>query len=53
MTVPARTPVEAVVPGNFKFKCLLKDANGKTKVLDPDDPAIPGGGGELEVVIGD
>jgi hypothetical protein len=49
MVVSAGPEFLAAVPGRFKFKCLLKTPNGQDLVLDPDDPNVPGGGGELEV----
>ena len=48
--VPADTLVVASVTGKFKFKCHLKTPNGADLVLDPDDPNLPNGGGEIEVV---
>lgn len=42
--------ITAAVPGRFKFKCHRQEPGGPDQVLDPDDPNLPGGGGELEVI---
>jgi hypothetical protein len=48
--VPAGNKVKVTVPGKFKFLCHKRGPDGKEQTLDPDDPNLPGGGGELEVV---
>lgn len=44
--------VTAAVSGTFKFKCHRQDPGRPEQVLDPDDPNLPGGGGEIEVIPG-
>jgi len=44
-----QTAVAAIV-GRFKFNCRLIRPNGTELVLDPDDPKLVGGGGEMEIL---
>ena len=48
--LPAGATFVATHPGSYKFKCHLKDASGNDHVLDPDDPNVPNGGGEMKVL---
>ena len=48
MVADALQEHEVVKPGRFKFKCHLL-IDGVDKVLDPDDPHVPNGGGEMEI----
>jgi len=47
MTADGDKDLTVVKPGKYLFKCIL-DVNGAKHVLDPRDPATPGGG-EIEV----
>ena len=48
--VAAGRTVQAAVPGHYRFKCRLKRAGQPDIVLDPDDPNLPGGGGEMKIL---
>src|SRR6185369_5901175 len=50
LTVGAGTNFVVAVPGHYKFRCIRTDEQGHRHVIDPDDPNLPGGGGEVEVL---